>query len=86
MVEFVRKIRSIVENKHSLSPEIDLFICEHLIYGKDGTTEQQRKIFFLIYVAGTIRLPYGGGGGEEMIPTLHHAQIRIPGSKTKCLL
>lgn len=58
MAKFVRKIRSIVESKHLLSPEIDLLIHKHLIYDKDGTTGQQRKMFS-IHVAEKIRLPYG---------------------------
>lgn len=67
-MKFVRKIRSIVESKLLLSPEIDLLLHEHLICNKGGTTGQQRKMFFSIYIAGTIRIPYWGG--NEMILTL----------------
>lgn len=84
MVEFVRKIRSTIEDKHLLlRPEIDLLIYEHLIYEKDGTEKQEEKMFFSIYVVGTTDYHVGK---KEMIPTLLHTQIWIPSGKTKCLL
>lgn len=68
MVEFVRKIRSTIEDKHLLlRPEIDLLIYEHLIYDKDGTEKQEEKMFFSIYVAGTIDYHVGKKGNDPNI-------------------